>query len=119
MSKDAFILLPDKRPSWVEYPHSFCRLVDQGLIHITPWHLMEARQALVRFQGLAKRYPSRELFPFAFRQDNDDVACWAKGMGEKVFVIHDFASSGFENECAFDDVWSWFRSAIDETISWD
>jgi hypothetical protein len=86
---------------------------------MTPWHVLDGKQALERFDGLAKRYPSRELFPFAYRQDNDDVACWENGMSEKVFIIHDFASPGFENEGFFDDVWSWFRTAIEETISWD
>ncbi|MBI3757351.1 MAG: hypothetical protein HY267_05180 [Deltaproteobacteria bacterium] len=119
MNKDTFILPPSERPNWVEYPHSFCRIVEQQLIHLIPWHIMEGERALRQFRGLAERYPSRELFPFAYRQDNDDVACWAKGMGDKVFIIHDFASPGFENEGAFDDVWSWFRAAVDETISWD
>lgn len=80
---------------------------------------MSAERALAQFRGLAERYPNRELFPFAYRQDNDDVACWANGMGEKVFIIHDFASFGYEDEGTFDDVWTWFRSAIEETIDWD
>ena len=112
MSKESFILGADERPSWVEYPRAFRRLVDQGIIHITPWHLMEGQRALVHFEGLATRYPTRELYPFAYRQDNDDVACWSKGSGEKVFVVHDFASPGFEDEGMFDDVWSWFRMAV-------
>ena len=119
MSKVEFLLPADERPSWMEYPHSFCRLVDQGLVQITPWHILKREQALVRFNGLVRRYPSRALFPFAYRQGNDDVACWAKDMGEKVFIIHDFASPGFEDEACFDDVWSWFRSAVEETIGWD
>lgn len=119
MSKSVFILPPSERPEWVNYPHSFCRLVDQSLIHLTPWHIMEGQRALTHFQGLATRYPTRNLFPFAYRQDNDDVACWVKGMGEKVFIIHDFASPGYEDEGAFENVWAWFRSAVEETIDWD
>ena len=119
MSKEIFILSPNEGPYWLQYPRSFCRIVDQQLIHVTPWHVMEGARALRQFHGLAERYPARHLFPFAYRQDNDDVACWAKGMGEKVFTIHDFAAVGFEDEGVFDDVWSWFRSAVEETISWD
>ena len=119
MSSNSFILSPADRPNWLEYPHSYCRIIDQGLIHITPWHILEAVRALSHYHGLSERYPSRELFPFAYRQDNDDVACWAKGKGESIFIIHDFASPGFEDEGSFDDVWSWFRSAVEETISWD
>jgi hypothetical protein len=119
MTRAAFILPVAERPDWVEYPSAFIRIVEQDLIHITPWHIMESKQVLTQFAGLATRYPSRKLFPFAYRQDNDDVACWARGAGERVFVIHDFASPGWEDQGVFDDVWSWFRSAIEETISWD
>lgn len=94
MDKAIFTLPLAERPEWLEYPHSFCRLVDQSLIDITPWHIMKGQSALKQFQGLAERYPARNLFPFAYRQDNDDLACWAKVMGEKVFIIHDFASPG-------------------------
>jgi hypothetical protein len=86
---------------------------------MTPWHLMEAHEALKLFHGLRARYPARALFPFAARQNNDDVACWAERMGEKVFVIHDFATPGDEDEEFYDDVWSWFRAAIEETIEWE
>lgn len=119
MKRASFLLSPSERPSWVSYPRSFCRLVEQGLVDITPWHILEGPQAMERFKGLAQRYPSRELFPFAYRQDNDDVACWAKDMDQRVFIVHDFASPGSEDEGVFDDVWNWFRSAVEETIAWD
>jgi hypothetical protein len=119
MNKDTFILSPNERPSWVEYPRSFCRMVDQGLINITPWHLLEGTECLAYSRKLGERYPFRDLFPFAYRQDNDDFACWAKGTGERVFIIHDFSSPGWEEEGFFDDVWSWFREAVEETIAWD
>lgn len=119
MSDTRFILPETMRPSWLTYPRSFCRLVEQGIIHLTPWHLMEGEQALEDARGLARRYTDRQLFPFAFRQDCDDVACWEKGHGEKVFIVHDFASPGWEQRETFDDVWSWFRMAVGETIDWD
>lgn len=119
MSKELFIVPPHQRPAWLEYPRSFYRLIEQGLIHVTPWHIMEAERAVIHACGLAERYPGRALFPFAYRQNNDDVACWSNGSGEKVFVIHDFASPGWEDVEEFSDVWTWFRSAIDETIEWD
>jgi hypothetical protein len=119
MTNATFIVPQDQRPAWLDYPRSFCRIVDQGLVNITPWHVLDSQGALERFRGLAKRYPARDLFPLAYRQDNDDIACWAKGHGEKVFIVHDFASPGWEDEDSFDDVWSWFRAAIEETIGWD
>jgi len=119
MRNALYILPEDQRPNWLTYPRAFQRIVEQSLVDIAPWHIMEAQQAAARCEGLAKRYPSRMLFPFAFRQDNDDLACWSMGAGEKVFVIHDFASPGWENVATFEDVWSWFRSAVDATASWD
>lgn len=118
MNDNLYLLLQDERPAWVSYPRSFCRLVNQGLVSLTPWHILDRKRALERFHGLVKRYPERRLFPFAYRQDNDDLACWSDGAGEKVFIVHDFSSPGFEDEGTFEDVWSWFRAAVEETISW-
>ena len=119
MDKSLFILSADQLPDWVEYPQALRRLLDSGLVHFSPWHLMEGHDARTRYEGLKVRYPSRQLFPFAYRQDNDDIACWEKGLGEKVVIVHDFASPGWESEGSFDDVWCWFRAAIEEMIAWD
>jgi hypothetical protein len=119
MQDERFILPDAMRPGWLTYPKSFCRLVEQGIIHLTPWHLMEGEQALEYARGLASRYTDRQLFPFAFRQNLDEVACWTKDCGEKVFVINDFASPGWENGAVFEDLWSWFRMAVEDTIHWD
>jgi len=118
MSKGIFIVEPNQGPEWLNYPHAFRRIVEQGIIHITPWHILEAAHALEQHRGLTQRYPTRDLFPFARRQDNDDVACWSRDSGEKVLIVHDFAAPGYENEGEFEDVWAWFRSAIEETILW-
>lgn len=119
MNNDLYIVSENQRPVWLKYPASFCRLVEQGLIHLDPWHIMEAERASTHAKGLAERYPGRKLFPFAYRQDNDDVACWSDVDPSKIYIIHDFASIGWENEGEFDDFWAWFRHAIDETIEWD
>ncbi|WP_316228459.1 hypothetical protein [Bradyrhizobium sp. SZCCHNR1039] len=107
MSKDRLFIVPEaERPSWLQYPRSYRRLVAQGLVDLSPWHVMECQRVITHFRGLAQRYPKRELFPFAYRQDDDDVACWARSLGEKVVVIHNFASRGWEDEATFDNVWS-------------
>ena len=116
----SFLLSADELPIWFKYPQAFERIVEQKLINITPWHIMTSEDVKVRYKGLSKRYPSRQLFPFAYRQDNDNVACWEAGEGEKVFVIYDFASPGWEDSRDnFDGVWSWLRSAVEDTIDWD
>lgn len=113
-------LAANQLPAWLEYPRAYERLLEQNLVNITPWHIMTAEEVKLRYKGLSTRYPKRQLFPFAYRQDNDDVACWEAGEGERVFIIHDFASPGWEiSKSNFEDLWSWFREAVEETIDWD
>ncbi len=119
MPTESYQLPLKNRPSWVEYPHSYCRVVSQMLVDLRPWHIMDSTEIARRFEGLSKRYPTRDLLPFAYRQDNDDLACWAKGEGERVFIVHDYASPGWESEGEFHDVWAWFRAAVEETIAWE
>ena len=45
--------------------------------------------------------------------------CWEKGKMPMVIVIHDFASSGWEQRSSFEGVWDWFRSAINDFIDFD
>ncbi|SHI74466.1 hypothetical protein SAMN02745181_0785 [Rubritalea squalenifaciens DSM 18772] len=80
---------------------------------------MTTEEALKKYKGLQDRYPCRQLFPFACRQDCDDVACWEREADEAVKIIHDFASPGWEDSGEYPDLWAWFRDAIDETIQWE
>jgi hypothetical protein len=59
------------------------------------------------------------LVPFAKRDDSDDVACWEKGSLSKVMIIHDYASSGWEQREILEDFWTWLRKAVEETIFFD
>jgi hypothetical protein len=119
MNKEKFILPKGQRPDWLEYPKGFLSLADADTLHLTPWQLMEAEVALMRSNELVGRYPSRMLFPFAFRQNNDDLACWEKGHGERVVIIHDFAESGWENEGSFDTFQHWLEAAKKESSDWE
>lgn len=106
-------------PKWVNAPAPFHRLLDQSLTDLTPWHLMSPTEMAQRLSGLQRRYPSRELCPFARRQDNDDVACWEGGRPGEVVVIHDFASAGREDRQRYTSFWDWFRSAIEDMIEFE
>ena len=57
--------------------------------------------------------------PFAYRQDNDDVACIEPGDPAKVLIVHDFASSGWQERQRFDSFWDWYRSAIEDMIAFE
>jgi hypothetical protein len=57
-------LLPSGiRPEWAEYPKSFRRILEQNLIHLTPWHIMETDEVSSQIEAFKKRYPSREISP--------------------------------------------------------
>lgn len=111
-------LLPvTELPEGFSYPPEFIRVVGLGLIDLEPWHVLEAERLRSRHAGLAKRFPGRELVPFAARQDNDDVACWDLELGPGVVaVVHDFASSGWERREEFPGFYDWLRHAIEDLI---
>ena len=111
--------LLSQKPTWFEYPGSFLRTVDLGLTNIEPWEVLFGAKLQRCFDGLKERYPSRNLVPFAARIDNDDVACWDKNEPDKVFIVHDFASEGYERRGEFDSFWLWFKSAIDDMSEFD
>ncbi|APY45179.1 hypothetical protein SAV10_004744 [Salmonella enterica] len=112
-------LLTDKElPAWFSYPDSFKRIIDQGLLYFDPWVIMEDEWLRTRYEGIKKRYPSKELVPFARREDNDDVACWEKNKNGKIVIIHDVASEGYENVKEFNNFWDWLRSALEATIEY-
>lgn len=104
-------------PRGFSYPTSFVRVVELGLIDIEPWRILGGDELRGLMYGLAERYPERELVPFARRQDNDDVACWAESTSG-VVVIHDFASPGSEQRENYENFHGWLRRAIEDLIEW-
>lgn len=104
-------------PNNFRFPEGIARIVNLELTNLEPWYILESRQLEDKLEGLKKRYPSRELIPFARRTDNDDVACFETGKEPKVFVVHDFASPGWEQHEVYETFWAWFRQAIDDMIN--
>ena len=113
------LLAKPELPEWFDYPQEFLRIVDQNLLDFDPWIILQGERLRTRFQGMKERFPSRELVPFARREDNDDVACWEKGNSERVVIIHDFSSSGYEQKESFSSFWNWFRNIIEEMIEYE
>ena len=106
-------------PPWFRYPRPFLRLLETGMVRFPPWKILGG-PALVGYRTqLKERFPTRELFPFALRTDCDDVACWEEGDLDRVQVIHDFASPGWEQEAVFATFWEWLRSAVDDFIAFE
>lgn len=113
------LLIEKELPAGFYYPDEFKRIVSQGLLDFDPWLILQGERLRIRFNGIKSRYPSRELIPFARREDNDDVACWEVNKPGKVIIIHDFAREGYENVQEIDSFWDWLRSALEATIEYD
>jgi hypothetical protein len=113
------LLKPEEMPIWFSYPNEFLRIVRQGLLDFDPWIVLVDERLRTRLAGIRERYPSRDIVPFARREDNDDVACWDNRRPGMVVVIHDFASPGYENKQEYNDFWAWFREAIEVMIEYE
>jgi hypothetical protein len=112
------LLTQREKPEWFDYPQAFLRIVeDQKLLDFDPWIIMQGEQLRSRLNGLKMRYPTRQLVPFARREDNDDVACWDSK--KRVVIIHDFASPGYETKLELNCFWDWLRSALEATIEYE
>jgi len=99
----------------VKWPEGLLRIVQQNLVDLTPWHVMPRDLTLKRLPGLRQRY-SRKYVPFAYRQDNDDIACVDPARADEIVIVHDFASEGSELRERFESFWDWFRAAVEDMV---
>jgi hypothetical protein len=114
-----YLLDENDLPVGMSYPDSLRRLIGRGITYLEPWFILDSKQARDKLRGLTGRYPGRNLFPFARREDNDDVACFERELPGKVVIVHDFASNGWENRDILEDFHSWVRRAVDDMIEFD
>ena len=101
-------------PDWFEYPGELIKMVDENLLDIGPWQFLLGDCLKLRNTGLKKRYPKRELVPFARRFDCDDIACFNVSKNIKpaeVIIIHDFASEGWEEREKYKSFSDWLQAA--------
>ncbi len=107
--KTKFHLDAQERPTWLQYPQAFDKVASEQDGNLEVWYFIEADRIRAKRAGLSERYPSRDLFPFAVRDDNDDVACWENKNPSAVVVIHDFASAGHEQKGIFPTFDTWLE----------
>lgn len=98
------------------YPKLFIKALELNLVDFDFWYFMSTEQVMIRINGLIKRYPKRKLIPFARRDDNDDIACFEVGKGQRIQIIHDFASEGYEQRGEYNSFGEWMKVIVDELI---
>ncbi len=99
----------------VQLPEGLLRILKQNLVDLTPWHVMPRDLALTKLRGLRQRY-SCKYVPFAYRQDNDDLACIDPARPDEIVIVHDFASQGAELRERYGSFWDWFRAAVEDMV---
>ena len=112
-----YLIAEGLRPLWLDYPRELIDLILTGRGHLIPWHLLESEYAVTEIGALAQRY-DRNLVPFAYRQDNDDLACFEKYCGTEVKIIHNHASKGWEDEGSYPSFSAWLEAVEAESIDW-
>lgn len=111
-------LFPKKvKPAWVDYPPELIELIYADQTDLLLWRLLDTELSIKISISLRNSY-NRELFPFAMRKSNDDVACFEKNCGEKIKIIHDFSSKGWENEGEFLNFNDWLIDVENEMKDW-
>lgn len=106
----------------MHYPKQYTTLLDLELINLRPWKILSIQKGIDYSEDLKKRYPNRNLIPFAIRTDCDDVACWdlaKESDREKIYIIHDFASDGWEQQGEYKNFQEWFNSAIEDMFTFE
>jgi hypothetical protein len=99
-------------------PEGLVRVVEQNLVNLAPWHIMGRDLARKRLRSLRERYRTSYV-PFAFRQDNDDLAVLVPETPGRVLTIHDFSAEGAELISEYSTFWDWFRAAVEEMIQFE
>jgi hypothetical protein len=111
-------LQPSDLDVTMDMPPELLRLIDQGIVHLTPWHIIPRDLACKRMATMRLRYAAKYV-PIAYRQDNDDIACIEPARPGHVIIVHDFASEGTQERALFTSTWDWFRKAVEDMISFE
>src|SRR4051812_42045341 len=111
------ILPESERPEWLDYPPELLELVRSGRMPLVPWHFGRGDTVADQYRRLQSRL-GRDLIPFAYRQDREERACFERGKGHQVFIIHDNCDAGWENECYYASFSDWLSVVEAEAADW-
>lgn len=104
-------------PDGFKYPEDYIEIINMDIIpDIEPWSFICEFQESSSFwmMEVKTKYPNRELVPFAKVNYSDDIACFDgtdQSGHPKVYYIHAFASSGWEDRGYTDNFDGWLEMA--------
>lgn len=107
----------DSTPADFTYPRQLVRAVELGITNLELWWILTGSELRERAAGLAQRYPAltEVLVPFAWRQDNDDIAC-CDATGE-IVTVHDFATPDWAvRGPRYPDFGEWLKQAVQDHL---
>jgi len=97
------------------YPAALLAIVRNGMTNLAPWHIGGGPAMRELRAGLKARYPAQDYLPFAYRQDNEGVACW--DLREDVIVhVHDGAVPGHERRGEYEAFEDWLTDAFEDIL---
>ena len=105
-------------PGGWSYPPEFVEFAKASPRNLEPWFVLKGKRLRDRYDDLRRRYPDRQLVPFARRQDNDDVAAWEGAAGGRVTIVHDFAEPGWEQREWLPTFTDWLHRAERDHEDW-
>lgn len=105
-------------------PTRFLTLLNQELlIDIYPWRWLYPYRGHEQFWSeiIREQYPSRNVVPFAKHDLTDDVFCFDgtdTSGNPRVYIVHTFASAGWEDRGYWDDFDLFMEVAAEEHADW-
>ena len=118
---NVYLYAGDEVPDGFEYPESYIEIMSRDFIlDIEPWFFIceFKNSALFWMSEIKQLYPTRKLIPFAKVNYSDDIACFDgedSSGNPKVYYIHAFASSGWEDRGFAENFDEWLEIACLES----
>lgn len=116
-----FYLALGDLPAGFSYPQEYVRFCEENgpTWRLNTWGFFQDEHLEPRSRGLKARYPSRTLVPFARSWTNDDVACFELVQDcVRIAVVHDYASSGWEDCGSFTSLAAFLASVDLAEAEW-
>jgi hypothetical protein len=112
-----YFLTKQVLPKGFIYPESFIKYIkyDTEVKELEPYILFRSKDRTQTFNRVVKeQYPSRTLVPFGKDNNSDDVFCFDGtdiSGNPKVYIVHTYASPGWEDKGYVEDFTAWLTFA--------